>query len=254
MPTAPDNRSTRSASDAAGERRWDAIATAFAEFADTLVADFDVLDFLHQVTVRCSEVLGVSAAGVLLSDQRGNLRTAAASSERTHLLELLQLQTGEGPCPECFRTGEPVAVPNLKAPAATVRWPEFAQAASALGYGSVHALPMRLRGDVIGALNLFDTEYGPLPPATHRLGQALTDVATIGLLQARAVDDRVVLARQLRHALDSRVVIEQAKGVLAERTGLDMHECFELLRSAARNRNRRVADLARAIVDSTETR
>jgi GAF domain-containing protein len=135
------------------------LAEAFVALADTLVDDFDVVDFLHELTVRCAQVLGVSAAGVLLADQRGALRVVAASTEQTRLLELLQLQTDQGPCPECFHTGRPVAVPDLST--ATSRWPRFTAEARQIGFASVHALPMRLRTDVIGALNLFHTEPAP---------------------------------------------------------------------------------------------
>lgn len=227
------------------------LAETFVELADTLVDDFDVVDFLHQVTVRCAEVLGVSAAGVLLTDQRGTLQVVAASTEQTRLLELLQLQTDQGPCPECFHTGRPIAVADLST--AADRWPRFIAAARRVGFASVHALPMRLRTDVIGALNLFGTEPGALDADTTRLGQALADVATIGLLQARAIHQRDTIAEQLQSALNSRVIIEQAKGVIAERRQLDMDQSFTLLRSTARSSNRRLSDLARAIVDRSET-
>jgi transcriptional regulator with GAF, ATPase, and Fis domain len=226
------------------------IAEAFVALADTLVDDFDVVEFLHQVTVRCAGVLGVSAAGVLLTDQRGALQVLAASTEQSRLLELLQMQTDEGPCPECFHTGRPIAVADLSATAN--RWPRFTAEARAIGFASVHALPMRLRTDVIGALNLFATQPGTLDDDTVRLGQALADVATIGLLQARAIRYRETLAEQLQAALNSRVVIEQAKGVIAERRQLDMDESFILLRRTARNRNRGLSELARSIVDGSE--
>jgi transcriptional regulator with GAF, ATPase, and Fis domain len=227
------------------------LTEAFVELADTLVDDFDVMDFLHQVTVRCAQVLDVSAAGVLLTDQRGALRVVAASTEQTRLLELLQLQTDQGPCPECFHTGRPIAVPDLAT--ATSRWPRFVAEARRSGFASVHALPMRLRTDVIGTLNLFDTKPGALDRQTIRLGQALADVATIGLLQARAIRHHETLAEQLQAALNSRVVIEQAKGVIAERRHLDMDQSFTLLRGTARTSNRRLAELARAVVDGSET-
>lgn len=226
------------------------LAEAFVELADTLVDDFDVVDFLHQVTVRCAQVLGVSAAGVLLADQRGALRVVAASTEQTRLLELLQLQTDEGPCPECFHTGRPVAVADLTTAAS--RWPRFAAEARQIGFNSVHALPMRLRMDVIGTLNLFGIQPGALDEDTIRLGQALADVATIGLLQARAIQHRETLAEQLQTALNSRIVIEQAKGVIAERRHLAMDESFTLLRSTARTSNRQLSELARAVVDGSE--
>jgi len=226
------------------------VAETFVELADTLVDDFDVVDFLHQVTVRCAQLLDVSAAGVLLTDQRGALRVVAASTEQTRLLELLQLQDDEGPCPECFHTGRPIAVADLSA--ATSRWPRFAAEARQIGFVSVYALPMRLRTDVIGALNLFGTEPGALDEDTIRLGQALADVATVGLLQARAIRNRDALAEQLQAALNSRVVIEQAKGVIAERRHLDMDQSFTLLRGTARTSNRRLSDLARAVIDGSE--
>jgi transcriptional regulator with GAF, ATPase, and Fis domain len=226
------------------------VAEALVEFADTLVDDFDVVDFLHQVTVRCADVLGVSAAGVLLADQRGALRVVAASTEQTRLLELLQLQTDQGPCPDCFHAGQPVVVADLAT--AADQWPRFAAAASQVGFASVHALPMRLRTDVIGTLNLFGTMPGALDDATIRLGQAMADVATIGLLQARAIRHREALAEQLQTALNSRIIIEQAKGVIAERRQLDMDQSFTLLRSVARTSNRRLSDLARAVVDGSE--
>jgi len=224
------------------------LADVFVELADTLVDDFDVIEFLHVLAERCVELLGVSAAGLLLTDQQGALQLVAASSERTRLLELFQLQTDQGPCVDCFRTGEPVSVTDL--PAAG-RWPRFSAAAAEVGFAAVHALPMRLRDEVIGALNLFDTEPVELNSGTLRIGQALADVATIGLLQQRAIHRRDVLTEQLQTALSSRILIEQAKGVLAERHHLDLDTAFTLLRSNARSRSRRLSDLAQAIVDGT---
>ena len=226
------------------------LAEAFVTLADTLVDDFDVVDFLHELTLRCADVLGVTAAGVLLTDQRGALRVVAASTEQTRLLELLQLQTDQGPCPECFHTGRPVAVADLSA--ATGRWPSFVAEARRVGFVSVHAVPMRLRTDVIGALNLFGDRTGALDLDTIRLAQALADVATIGMLQARAIRQRDTLAEQLQTALNSRIVIEQAKGVIAERRQVDMDQSFMLLRSTARTNNRRLSELARAVVDGSE--
>jgi len=225
------------------------LSDVFVEMADTLVDDFDVIDFLHMLAERCVQLLGVSAAGLLLTDLRGALQVVAASSERTRLLELFQLQTDQGPCLDCFHTGRPVSVADL--PAAG-RWPQFTAAAAEVGFAAVHALPMRLRDEVIGALNLFDTTPGLLDAGTLRVGQALADVATIGLLQQRAIHRRDALTEQLQTALNSRILIEQAKGVLAERLHLSLHEAFALLRSGARSHNRRLSDLAQAIVDGTE--
>jgi GAF domain-containing protein len=217
--------------------------------SDTLVDEFDVIDFLHVLTERCVQLLGVSAAGLLLTDQRDSLQVVAASSERTRLLELFQLQTDQGPCVDCFRTGQPVSVADL--PSAG-RWPRFTAAAAEVGFAAVHALPMRLRNEIIGALNLFDTSPGALDKDKLRVGQALADVATIGLLQQRAIHRRDALTEQLQTALNSRVLIEQAKGVLAERLHLDVAEAFTVLRSGARSHNRRLSELAQAIVDGSE--
>jgi transcriptional regulator with GAF, ATPase, and Fis domain len=227
------------------------VAEAFVELADTLVDDFDLMDFLHLLTDRCVRLLDVSAAGLLLTDQRDALRLVAASSEETRLLELLQLQNDQGPCVECFRTGRPVVVTDMSA--AAVRWPRFVAAARATGFVAMHALPMRLRHDVIGALSLFGTEPKRFGAETVQLGQALADIATIGLLQARAIRQRDGLAEQLQTALNTRVLIEQAKGVIAERRRLDMDQAFTLLRTTARNSNRLLTDLARAVVDGSET-
>jgi transcriptional regulator with GAF, ATPase, and Fis domain len=225
------------------------MADVFVEMADTLVADFDMIDFLHVLTERCVQLLGVSAAGILLADGQGALQVVAASSERTRLLELFQLQADQGPCLDCFRAGQPVSVADL--PAAG-RWPRFSTAAAEVGFSAVHALPMRLRSDIIGALNLFDVQVGAVDPGKLRIGQALADVATIGLLQQRAIHDRDVLTEQLQTALNTRVLIEQAKGMVAERLNIDVAEAFNVLRSAARRDNRRLSDLAQAIVDGTE--
>jgi GAF domain-containing protein len=225
------------------------LGDVLVELADTLVDDFDVIDFLHVLTERCVSLLGVTAAGLLLTDGQQTLQVVAASSERTRLLELFQLQTDQGPCVDCFHTGEPVSVADL---ATAGRWPRFTEAAVAAGFSAVHAIPMRLRTEVIGALNFFDTSPGALDPATLRIGQALADVATIGLLQERAIRRRDVLTAQLQTALNSRILIEQAKGVLAERLHVPMHEAFRLLRNASRNGNRRLSELAQAVVQGIE--
>ncbi|QDY06313.1 GAF and ANTAR domain-containing protein [Micromonospora sp. HM134] len=226
------------------------LADVFVEMADTLVDDFDVIEFLHVLTERCVDLLGVSAAGLLLTDQRDTLQVVAASSERTRLLELFQLQTDQGPCLDCFRTGRPVSVADLSL--TTARWPRFAAAAAEVGFAAVHALPMRLRSEVIGALNLFEVQPGALDEGKLRIGQALADVATIGLLQQRAIHRRDMLTEQLQTALNSRVLIEQAKGILAERLQVDVGQAFTLLRDGARSRNRRLSELSQAIVDGSE--
>jgi transcriptional regulator with GAF, ATPase, and Fis domain len=231
------------------------LSETFVELTDTLVAGFDVIDFLHVLTDRSVQLLDVSAAGLLLADPRGELRgelrVVAASSQAARLLELFQLQNDQGPCLDCFRSGRPVAAADLAAEAA--RWPRFAPAAREAGFAAVQALPMRLREQVIGALNLFRADPGALAPADIRVGQALADVATISLLHERSMRHSDTLNEQLQTALNSRVVIEQAKGKLAERLGVDMDQAFSLLRDRARVSNRRLSDLARAFVDGTET-
>jgi transcriptional regulator with GAF, ATPase, and Fis domain len=223
------------------------LSDTFVELADTMVADFDVIDFLHMLTDRSVLLLAAGAAGVVLADPRGELRVAAASSEEAGLLELFQLQNDQGPCLECFRTGRAVTATDLADPAP--RWPRFAEAAARSGFRSVEALPMRLRDQVIGALNLFGARPGGFDPADLRIGQALADVATIGLLQERNVRRRETVAEQLQGALNSRVVIEQAKGKLAERLSIDMDRAFKMLRDYARNSNQHLTDVARDFVD-----
>ncbi len=223
-----------------------ALARTFVELADTLVADFDVVELLTLLADRCVEVLDVGAAGLMVVGPDGQLRVMASSSEAMRVLELFELQAQEGPCLDCHRSGQPVSDPDLSAPGN--RWPRFAAEALAAGFRSVQALPMRLRGTVVGALNLFHVEPGELAPADVAAAQALADVATIAILHHRATVEAQVLNDQLNQALNTRIVIEQAKGVVAERLGLDMERAFATLRSHARNHNLRLADLAGAVV------
>jgi transcriptional regulator with GAF, ATPase, and Fis domain len=225
------------------------LSDTFVGLADTMVADFDVIDFLHMLTDRSVALLAASAAGVVLADPRGELRVAAASSEAAGLVELFQIQNDQGPCLDCFRTGRPVTAADLAD--ADQRWPRFAAAAVQAGFRTVEALPMRLRDQVVGALNLFRAAPSPFAAADLRIGQALADVATIGLLQERSLRRTEILAEQLQGALNSRVIIEQAKGKLAERRTIDMEDAFRLLRDYARNSNQHLTDVARNFVDST---
>ncbi|MEU8137021.1 GAF and ANTAR domain-containing protein [Streptodolium elevatio] len=226
------------------------LAQTFVELADNLVADFDLIDFLRLLTDRCVGMLGVGAAGVLLADPKGDMRVMAASDERVRLLELFQLQNDEGPCLDCYRTGTSVTVSDLATQAD--RWPRFVTEALHSGYAAVQALPMRLRHEVVGALNLFRATPGEFDTVDTQIAQALADVATISLLQQRSTHRSDVLNEQLQHALDSRVLIEQAKGKLAERHNIDMEQAFTALRGYARSHNRRLSDLAQAFVNGTE--
>jgi GAF domain-containing protein len=222
------------------------LAEAFVTLADTLVTDFDVADLFYDLAGACVELLEVTAAGLMLVDASGRLRVMSSSSERSRLLELMEIQNDEGPCLDCHREGAPVLVADLAAERA--RWPSFAEEAMRVGFGAVYALPMRLRSDTIGALNLFHRDPDTITEATLRIAQALADVATIAILQQRAVQAREDLAQQLQIALNSRVIIEQAKGVLAERRHADMSTAFNLLRGHARSTHQQLADVARAVV------
>jgi GAF domain-containing protein len=218
------------------------LAETFVELADSLVDEFDALDLLNVLMERCVDLLGVSAAGLLFADGQDQLRLTMSSSESARLLELYQLQNDEGPCLECYRSGRPVSAPRLDE--ANERWPRFAEAAVREGFFSVLALPLRLRGRVIGALNLFDTKAGATDDGMIRVAQAMADVATIAILQERLGKQRDLLNEQLQTALDSRVVIEQAKGVLAAHLDVEMEEAFHLMRQRSRHERRRLIDVA----------
>jgi GAF domain-containing protein len=225
------------------------VVRALVEMADTLVEDYDVIDVLTGLAGRCVDVLGVSAAGVMLAAPDGELRLAASSSETMRLLELFELQAQEGPCLDAFRTGEPTEHENLRPGAG--RWPTFATTALQAGFQSVLALPLRLRDTTIGALNLFDGQPTPIDDATLTVARAFADLAAISILQHRAATEALILNDQLSHALTSRVAIEQAKGVIAERAGIDLAEAFSRLRRYARNKNLRLTNVAHAAIDGT---
>jgi GAF domain-containing protein len=225
------------------------LARAFVELADTLVESFDPVEFLQLLTDRCVELLAADAAGLLLADGRGALRWMAVSPEGGRLLELVELEGHEGPCLDCLTTGQ--ALPNIDLDTAHERWPVFAPAAVQAGFAVSHALPMRLRGHVVGALNLFSDRQHRWDDEHLAVGQAMADVATIGLLQERAVREQTVLARQLQSALDSRVLIEQAKGVLAARAGISVSEAFARMRTHARATGLTLTAVAMAVVNGS---
>ncbi len=224
--------------------REELLADTFLALADTLVEDFDVIELLTMLSGRCVELLDASATGILLADVHRTLHVVAASSEQANLLELFQIQNSEGPCLDAFRTGKAVSHGDL----ADSPWPAFGRRAIEEGLPSVHAFPMRVRNTVLGTLNLFMATAGPLTSADVSVAQALAHAATIALLQDRASTDANRLSAQLQGALNSRVTIEQAKGAIAERAGIDMDEAFARLRLYARERNAKLTDVAEALV------
>jgi GAF domain-containing protein len=226
--------------------RESALVHTFVDLADTLVADFDVIELLSRLTDSCVEVLNVDAAGLMLISPEGDLRVMASSSEAMRILELLEIQAQEGPCLDCYRTGEPVFNQDLEA--MQQLWPTFSVEALEAGFNAVHALPMRLRGTIIGALNLFHKVPGRMAEDDVAAAQAFADVATIAVLQHRAAIEARVIKDQLYFALNSRIVIEQAKGMIAERENLNMDTAFSRLRTHARENNRRLIDVAQDII------
>jgi transcriptional regulator with GAF, ATPase, and Fis domain len=226
--------------------REELIADTFVELADTLVAEFDVIDFLHTLVERTVALLDADAGGIMLADQRGGLEVVAASSHEVRLVELFELQNDEGPCLEAFRTGEAVTRNDLAEMRAS--WPSFTPRLEQAGFASAQAVPMRLREEVIGALNVFRVTPGALNAADMRMGRALADVATVGLLQERTISARERLASQLQGALNSRVLIEQAKGVLAERSGVEVDRAFAVMRSHARRNGLPMHTVAEEVV------
>jgi GAF domain-containing protein len=225
-----------------------ALVEAFVRLADTLVDDYDVIELFHGLCADCVTLLPADAAGLLLTDQRESLQVVSASTEQAHLVELFQLQSQQGPCLDCFRGSEVVRADDLST---ETRWPLFRERAREYGFAAVHALPMRLRGQTIGALNLFHREPLVMTDSDLSVGQALADVATIAILSDRNTRERELLTEQLQAALTSRVVIEQAKGILAERGAIGLEEAFTRLREHARRTNQRLSELARGVVTGT---
>jgi GAF domain-containing protein len=222
------------------------LVQAFVALADTLVDDYDVVEFAQELVEDCVSLLQVDAAGLLLADPRGGLQVLASTSEQTRMLELLQLQSAAGPCLRAYATGEQTLVDDIGSD--TARWPEFASKVAGEGFAAVFAIPLRLRNERIGAINMFRRQPGMLTASDLLVAQALADVATIGIVHQRLLTRGAEVNSQLQTALNSRIVIEQAKGVLAERQGIDMEQAFDQLRQLARSTHRHLSDTARAVI------
>lgn len=223
------------------------IIRAFVDLSNELVDGYDTVELLSRLTTNCARLLDVASAGLLLADQGDTLHLIAASSERTHHLEVLQLQRDEGPCLDCYRSGYPVIVPDLADE--EQRWPQFSQAARSVGFASVHALPMRLRDAVLGTLGLFGDSPGRLQDDDLALAQALVHVASVAIVNEKSAADRETVNSQLQHALTSRILLEQAKGVIAYVGVLDMDEAFTVLRRYARDHGQKLSDIAARVIN-----
>ena len=229
--------------------REESLVRSLVEMADTLVDDYDVVDLLTGLADRCVDLLGVAAAGVMLASPDGELHLVASSSEAMRVLEVFELQTQEGPCLDAYRTGERVEHEHLRA--GTGRWPRFATVALEAGFRSVFALPLRLRDKTIGAMNLFHAEQTPMDERDVIVARAFADLAAISVLQHRAATETQRINEQLAGALSSRIVIEQAKGKISERDGVDLAEAFNRLRNHARKNNLRLTAVAQAAIAGT---
>lgn len=227
------------------------VLDAVVSLVDSLLDDFDVVDLLTELTERCAQLLDVASAGLLLADPNGGLHLMAATSEQTRDLELFQLQADEGPCLDCYTSGQPVAVADLSAEAQ--RWPRFVAAATEAGFASVHAIPMRATGTVVGALGLFGSRPGELTDADLMLGKTLAHIACVAILQEHPPTPATVFAH-LRTALTQRIVVEQAKGFLRERLDVSVHDAFGLLRRYARSRREHMTEVSRRLISEPDAR
>lgn len=225
------------------------LSVAFVKLADTLIADYDVVDLLHTLVDECTALVGTESGGLMIADTSGQLQLVASTSEQADFVEIMQLNAGSGPCLDCYATGTPVAVSDIEV--SGKKWPEFRAAALQQGFRSMNATPLRLRGQVIGTMNLFSTRVVELSEADAALVQALADVATIGILQERLIRESSIISEQLQRALDSRILIEQAKGVLSQIGSMDMDEAFRALRTYARNHNLSLRLVAEGVTNRT---
>jgi len=224
------------------------LVSTFVTLADTLVVGFDVVDLLQTLVDSCAALLDAAEAGIMLADESGELSVVASTSEASRLIDLMQLRSGLGPCVDSYTSGGPVSVPDVTDEVVEQSWPGFSETATALGFSAVHGFPLRLRRDVIGTLTLFHTAAGEMVAEDASVAQGLADVATIAILQERALREESHARQQLQGALDSRVVIEQAKGVIAQLNGCDMDTAFGVLREHARSHRMHLRDVAEQVV------
>ena len=231
--------------------RAERVSAAFVKLADTLVADYHVLDLLQTLVEETVDLLDAAAVGLLLVDTHGELHVVASTNEESQLVEILQLQAGAGPCVECFKTGAVVAIDSIDS--MQQDWPDFRAAALSQGFHSIHAVPLRVRDRTIGAMGLFGRDAGPLTAEDSAIGQALADVATIGLLHERTTRESTLINDQLQHALDNRVLLEQAKGVISQTCGVEMDEALIMLRRYSHSHDIGLQHLARRILEGSLT-
>ncbi|MEV0318640.1 GAF and ANTAR domain-containing protein [Streptomyces sp. NPDC050658] len=224
------------------------LAEAFVEMAEYLTDEFDAAEFLRNLALRCVELLGVAAAGVMLGTPEGELRLGAASNGHPWVLDLFTMQRDQGPSLDCYRSGEAHTNIALGGRQAHAIWPDFAVGSRAAGFAMAQVLPLRLRGETLGVLNLFQAKADVLGPDEIALAQALADVAAIAIVQRRSLERTEAERDQLQAALNSRISIEQAKGVLAERWQCTVDEAFTALRRHARANQLRLAEFARQVV------
>jgi GAF domain-containing protein len=227
-----------------GTSREARISAAFVSVADTLTTEYDMVDLLHTLVSECAGILGMEAGGLMLVDGNGDLQLMTSTSEAADLVEVMQLAAAAGPCIDCFRTGVAVSVREISE---SQQWPKFRTAAMEQGFHSVLATPMKLRGKILGTMNLFGITAGEVTARDAAVAQALADVATIGILQERVIQEGHLIEGQLHRALDSRILIEQAKGVIANELSLSMDDAFNLLRKYARDRNLTISSVSEQV-------
>ncbi|MHA7263785.1 GAF and ANTAR domain-containing protein [Arthrobacter sp. TMN-37] len=229
--------------------RPEQVSAAFLRLTETLITQFDILELLHILVEESVRLLDAAQAGLLLADPYGELQLLASTSEESQLVEVLQLQAGEGPCIDSYKTGSVVTIDDITT--LSGRWPAFRQAALDEGFLSVHAIPLRIHDRTIGVMGLFGVDRGALNQEDAAIGQALADVATISLIQERTARESQIVNDQLQRALNSRITIEQAKGVISHTASVDMSEAFARLRTFARSHNQSLHDTAAQVLNRT---